>query len=456
MDADEAYEAGLERLAELWLAAEDEPAGGLPAEVVSAMSTVLAPDAQVSQRYALITQLLLKDVLSLPDARQLKDFPSVESISARSFAKKVVSSFGPLTRRLGGSADPYVSNPLRRPRLEDALAQGRSGAGWSALFLVLAHADANPQQTGLMLAQALRRVQQWPEVEPPTRLPTETVVVGARDLPGLVAATGLDEDLLLDIVDVLESDQPQVILAGPPGTSKTHTAMALARYLTGDDDRVTVAQFHATYGYEDFVEGLRPQGGKDGLAFHVVPGIVRRVSDRARDGLRHVLVLDELNRANLPRVLGEMLFAIERRNQPLDLLYTPGFRLPPNIAFIGTMNTADRSIRSIDAAVRRRFQLFELPPTAAVLAGFYGGDRPNEVGDLVEGFTALNAELSQLLDRHHTVGHTFFMDGRGMTAGRLRQVWLRQVLPLLEEYFFEQPEELARFTLERFWPSTSA
>jgi 5-methylcytosine-specific restriction endonuclease McrBC GTP-binding regulatory subunit McrB len=168
-----------------------------------------------------------------------------------------------------------------------------------------------------------------------------------------------------------------------------------------------------------------------------------------------VLILDEMNRANLPRVFGELLFAIERRGQPIDLLYTRDFRLPEQICFIGTMNTADRNIRSIDAAVRRRFMIFELQPSPKVLAAFYGG-RENEVPDLVEGLVALNDQLTQLLDRHHTIGHTYLMDERGMNAGRLNQVWLRQIRPLLEEYLFDMPDELARFNVEAFWPSVGS
>jgi 5-methylcytosine-specific restriction endonuclease McrBC GTP-binding regulatory subunit McrB len=133
-------------------------------------------------------------------------------------------------------------------------------------------------------------------------------------------------------------------------------------------------------------------------------------------------------------------------------MYTPAFRLPKCIAFIGTMNTADRSIRSIDAAVRRRFQIFEFPPSAAILRRFYE-TRDNEVEDLFDGFAELNARLTELIDRHHTIGHTFFMDGRGMSPSRLRQVWERRVLPLIEEYLFDQPDLLLQFRVDTFWPS---
>ncbi len=87
--------------------------------------------------------------------------------------------------------------------------------------------------------------------------------------------------------------------------------------------------------------------------------------------------------------------------------------------------------------------------------GRFYESHPNEVPDLVQGFNALNVELTKALDRHHTIGHAFLMDRSGMTASRLRQVWDRQIRPLIDEYLFDQPEVLTSFTLELFWPSTN-
>ena len=115
------------------------------------------------------------------------------------------------------------------------------------------------------------------------------------------------------------------------------------------------------------------------------------------------------------------------------------------------MNTADRSIRSIDIALRRRFDVFECAPDRGILERYYQ-DRPNEVAHLFDGFDALNAELEQRLDRHHTIGQTFFMRSEDMTAGWLRQVWTRKLAPLIEEYFFDQPDVVAQFTPQTFWP----
>jgi 5-methylcytosine-specific restriction protein B len=161
--------------------------------------------------------------------------------------------------------------------------------------------------------------------------------------------------------------------------------------------------------------------------------------------------MDEMNRANLPRVFGELMYLFEYRQKPADLLYTKNFRLPENLLFIGTMNTADRSIRSIDIALRRRFEVFECPPDVRILERFYSRHE-NGLKSLFTGFEALNAELRARLDRHHAIGHTFFMSRSGFDAARLLKVWRRKIGPLIEEYFFDQPDVAAEFSPERHWP----
>jgi 5-methylcytosine-specific restriction protein B len=122
--------------------------------------------------------------------------------------------------------------------------------------------------------------------------------------------------------------------------------------------------------------------------------------------------------------------------------------------FIGTMNTADRSIRSIDIALRRRFDVFECEPDPGILERYYDPQRgrKNEVVDLIDGMKALNDTLSKGLDRHHTIGQTFFMHEH-MTKKRLRAVWKRKLKPLIEEYFFDEPDVWKAYQLEEFWPS---
>jgi 5-methylcytosine-specific restriction endonuclease McrBC GTP-binding regulatory subunit McrB len=242
------------------------------------------------------------------------------------------------------------------------------------------------------------------------------------------------------------------VLAGPPGTGKTWVAQLLAQYLTqGQPKRQRLVQLHPSYSYEAFMEGLRPVVERGAVQFKPVDGVVPAfVKDIENSDDPHVLVIDEMNRANLPKVLGELMYLFEYRNQLIDLPYTKAFRLPPNLWFIGTMNTADRSIRAIDIALRRRFDIFECPPDLEALQRYYE-THENRIQSLFEGLGTLNAELTIALDRHHTIGHTFFMAPM-MTSEVLLNVWRHKIGPLLEEYFFDQPDEAAKMDPARFWP----
>jgi 5-methylcytosine-specific restriction endonuclease McrBC GTP-binding regulatory subunit McrB len=187
------------------------------------------------------------------------------------------------------------------------------------------------------------------------------------------------------------------------------------------------------------------------ISFERVDGVVLQMARDMEDPEElTVLLIDEMNRANLPRVFGELMFLFEYRDEEIDLLYSEDFKLPRGLRFIGTMNTADRSIRSLDIALRRRFDVFELEPSRAVLERYFSS-RQNEVANLLEGFDSLNEELAGLLDRHHRIGHAFFMVDP-LTRDRRGQIWHRKLQPLIEEYFFDQPDVADTFTLERFWP----
>jgi hypothetical protein len=219
--------------------------------------------------------------------------------------------------------------------------------------------------------------------------------------------TSWPEARLRELLDAMH--ETQVVLAGPPGTGKTWVAEAVASYLTdGDPNRVTTVQLHPSYTYEQFIEGLKPvvrSGG--GIEFDRVDGVVLRAAN-AEPKASRIIVMDEMNRANLPRVLGELMYLFEYREKNMSLQYSHSFALPRDLRFIGTMNTADRSIRSIDIALRRRFDVFECSPDPTILRTWY--DRhENTVPELLEGFAALNESLQREIDRHHTIGHTFFM-----------------------------------------------
>jgi 5-methylcytosine-specific restriction protein B len=291
-------------------------------------------------------------------------------------------------------------------------------------------------------------------VEPPAPAiaPTQAHAVTLEELS---EATLWEPDDLAEVIETLTSKRPHAILAGPPGTSKTWVARAIVAHLTeGDPGRVVPIQFHPSYTYEEFVEGLRPVAEDGFVSFKPTQGTIFRAVDRAgaTEGSVYLLI-DEINRANLSRVFGELMQLLEYRDTPIDLQYSVGFSLPANLGIIATMNTADRSIRSIDVALRRRFEFFECRPSRDILELFYAyGRGVNTVSDLGDGFDALNAWLTEQVDRHHTIGHAYLM-ADVLDAARLRHIWRRQLLPLIEDFFFDRPDETDHLEPTQFWPS---
>lgn len=277
----------------------------------------------------------------------------------------------------------------------------------------------------------------------------------ALDIAWLAGTTHWGIEELEEILQALD-ERGQVILAGPPGTSKTWIADRLARYLTEDQPlRTRTVQLHPSYGYEEFVEGLRPVADENGaISFERVNGLILEMAEEMEDSDEtRVLVIDELNRANIPRVFGELFFLLEYRDKSIDLQFSRGFSLPKNLKVIATMNTADRSTRSIDVALRRRFEIFECPPRADILEAYYEvASNSSSVTDLIPGFAKLNADLAEQIDRHHTIGHSFFMRDL-FTPAHLRRTWDRQIKPLLEDYFFEQEDLVDQFKRETYWPA---
>ena len=289
------------------------------------------------------------------------------------------------------------------------------------------------------------------EVIVPTREPSDP----SKNYAWLAETTLWERSKLDELLYTLENRRSQIVLAGPPGTGKTWVAESIALYLTeGRSGSVHTVQFHPTYGYEDFVEGLRPVAdGHGNVAFEIVEGTLIQLAEQARQ-VDHpvVLIIDEMNRANLPSVFGELLYLLEYRDKSISLLHRGEFALPSNLKIIATMNTADRSIRSIDSALRRRFDIFECPPDAAILSQFYERGNHGDIPGLLDGMAALNDQLGEYLDRHHAVGHTFFM-APIFNKAELERTWNRQIFPLIEEYFFDQPDVLEHFRLEVFWPN---
>lgn len=258
------------------------------------------------------------------------------------------------------------------------------------------------------------------------------------------------EEDLVEIAQLLESKK-QVVFYGPPGTGKTYVAKRLAESLAGDPSRVRLVQFHPSYAYEDFVEGYRPRLVEGQATFELVHGPLRRLAAQAEATPEkpHFLIIDEMNRGNVAKVLGELYFLLEYRGELIDLQYSADqFAMPKNLRIIGTMNTADRSIALLDAALRRRFAFIpffpDKPPIAGLLRRWLQRNRPEMiwVADVVE---RANAELA---DRNGAIGPSFFLVP-DLDESRLGLIWKHEIMPYLEDHFFDDPGRLEAFELDR-------
>ena len=299
-------------------------------------------------------------------------------------------------------------------------------------------------------AQSVLWYSQDEEILPPVPPPLPSHL----DLDDLAEQLFLPVTFLEEIETLLnDKRKPQVIFQGPPGTGKTYVAQALAEHLAGSEERVTLVQFHPSYAYEDFVQGFRPNTGEDGQPrFELKDGPLRQVAKRAEDepGEKHFLIIDEINRGQLSKVLGELYFLLEYRDKEMRLQYSDKpFSLPENLYIIGTMNTADRSIALVDAALRRRFYFVEFhpddEPVRGVLRLWLQTNHPNMewVANVVERANELLKD-----DRHAAIGPSYFMKDR-LNGDMVERIWKHSVIPYIEERLFEDPEHLKKFALPK-------
>ena len=260
-----------------------------------------------------------------------------------------------------------------------------------------------------------------------------------------LADSGLDARTFDEHWAVLH-DKCQVVLQGPPGTGKSYLADIYGRLLVdGDTERLEVVQFHPSYSYEDFVEGYRPTSG-GGLELR--KGVFKRICNQARNsGQPTVLIIDEINRGDLSKIFGELLYLLEYRDKRITLTYNPElpFAIPPNLYLIGTMNTADRSLALIDYALRRRFSFISLEPQYDLVKHLVSSTEM-DIDRLVSNFERMNRELTATpsLGPEFQVGHSYLLRHRELTATNLEQVWRFDIEPLLREYYFDAPEQLPR------------
>ncbi len=255
-----------------------------------------------------------------------------------------------------------------------------------------------------------------------------------------------------EALDLL-AEKGQIVFYGPPGTGKTFVALALAEEITREGGDFRIVQFHPSYSYEDFVGGFRPveDDGAHGVRYQRTNGPLRDLAAAAADDPAHpyVLIVDEINRGNIPKIFGELLFLLEYRQKAVRLQYWPEeqFSLPRNLFLIGTMNTADRSIALVDAALRRRFYFVPFTPTAPPVSAVLDKwlKKQGHSDEAARLLDLLNAEIAR---DEVSIGPSYFMTDPE-TGPDLERIWARGIMPLLEEYYYGTASETDKFSLAK-------
>ena len=281
-----------------------------------------------------------------------------------------------------------------------------------------------------------------------------------------------------------------VIFYGPPGTGKTYTTAKRAveickteseKELTDyseimkrynelkEKNRIEFITFHQSYGYEEFIEGIKPvisneddesdSENSQEIKYEIVDGIFKKFCDEARkaqdkENNEYVFIIDEINRGNISKIFGELITLIEttKRAGKEECISTKlpysneEFTVPDNVYIIGTMNTADRSIALMDTALRRRFKFEEMLPNYDLLKDIFVEDKGVKV-NIGAMLKVINERIEYLYDREHTIGHAVFLekgkDNRiDIDINKLENIFKKSIIPLLQEYFYEDYEKI--------------
>lgn len=254
-----------------------------------------------------------------------------------------------------------------------------------------------------------------------------------------------------NLVAVLRNKK-NIILHGAPGVGKTFAARRLAWSMMGekDDSRIEFVQFHQNYSYEDFMMGYKPVEN----GFELKYGIFYRFCQKAANqpDKEFFFIIDEINRGNMSKIFGELLMLIEKdyRGTKATLAYNGlSFSVPRNLYIIGMMNTADRSLAMIDYALRRRFSFFEVEPgfDSEGFIHYQNGLNNETLNELISKVKDLNHEiaLDKSLGKGFCIGHSYFCGRDICTDEWLHSIVDYDILPMLSEYWFDDPNKLQRW-----------
>ena len=261
------------------------------------------------------------------------------------------------------------------------------------------------------------------------------------------------EEKQYDVIVELLERKKNIILQGAPGVGKTFAAKRLAYSILGfkDESKVEFIQFHQSYAYEDFVLGYKPTD--NGFKIETGPFYEFCKKAEANDG-KHFFVIDEINRGNLSRIFGELLVLTEatKRNESATLLYTKeAFKVPENVYIIGMMNTADRSLAMIDYALRRRFSFVSMEPAFELdsFKNYLNKANNKKANALVAKIVELNNKIENdpNLGKGFKIGHSYLCS-EDLSDNALKAIVQYEIIPLLEEYWYDEPSEVEKWSQE--------
>lgn len=273
-----------------------------------------------------------------------------------------------------------------------------------------------------------------------------------------VSAFTEDEEKIFKEFKSILDRQKNLILYGPPGTGKTYLSSRYISWLKNKDNKnieKEICTFHPSFDYEDFIEGYKPHF-KDGTTqFELVDGVFKALCKKAIANKKtdYYLIIDEINRGNIEKIFGEMITLIEKdkRGNEWSLVLSQSkeiFFIPENVYIIGTMNTTDKSIRMLDAAIRRRFSFKECMPNYNLISEEIEGVHLSPAQILKE----INKSLRKIEGRDKQIGHAYFMNNSKQISSinDLKQVYIYDIIPLVSEYCYNDYENMGKIIGDAF------